>query len=140
MLSTLTQTIVFYNNNEPHLIILLILTSTLAAGIVQDTFAGEGEGGEEETTGGYFYCYFTAQARNRFLTLEFLSRKKTNTRMRIRKGRTYTYIPRRLGGVGLASLEYAHYNSFQGINTYYSYLVVQNNLDSKYTLLISSLV
>ena len=30
----------------------------LAAGIVQDTFAGEageGEGGEEETTGGYFY-------------------------------------------------------------------------------------
>ena len=42
----------------------------LAAGIVQDTFAGEaveGEGGEEETTGGYFYCYFywhfTAQAR-----------------------------------------------------------------------------
>ena len=35
-----------------------LLTSTLAAGIVQDTFAGEaeeGEGGEEETTGGYFY-------------------------------------------------------------------------------------
>ena len=33
----------------------------LAAGIVQDTFAGEaveGEGGEEETAGGYFYCYF----------------------------------------------------------------------------------
>ena len=30
----------------------------LAAGIVQDTFAGEAEGGEEETTGGYFYCYF----------------------------------------------------------------------------------
>ena len=42
----------------------------LTAGIVQDMFAGEaveGEGGEEETTGGYFYCYFywyfTAQAR-----------------------------------------------------------------------------
>ena len=33
----------------------------LAAGIVLDTFAGEageGEGGEEEMTGGYFYCYF----------------------------------------------------------------------------------
>ena len=33
------------------------MRSTQAAGIVQDTFAGEageGEGGEEETTGGYF--------------------------------------------------------------------------------------
>ena len=33
----------------------------LAAGIVRDRFVGEaveGEGGEEETTGGYFYCYF----------------------------------------------------------------------------------
>ena len=33
--------------------------SMLAAGMVQDTLAGEageGEGGEEETTGGYFYC------------------------------------------------------------------------------------
>ena len=33
----------------------------LAAGIVQDTFAGytgEGEGDEEEKTGGYFYRYF----------------------------------------------------------------------------------
>ena len=33
----------------------------LAASIVQDTFAREAvenEGGEEETTGGYFYCYF----------------------------------------------------------------------------------
>ena len=41
------------NNNEP-----LLICSTLAAGIVQDTFsgeAGEGEGDEEETTGGYFY-------------------------------------------------------------------------------------
>ena len=39
-------------NNEP------ILSSILAAGIVQDTFAGEaGEAGEGdmETTGGYFY-------------------------------------------------------------------------------------
>ena len=40
-------------NNE-----LILIRSTQAAGIVQDTFAGEGEGGEEETTGGYFYCYF----------------------------------------------------------------------------------
>ena len=50
--------------------------SMLAAGIVQDTFVGEavegercspdtfageavqGEGGEEKTTGGYFYCYY----------------------------------------------------------------------------------
>ena len=46
----------------------------LAAGIVQDTFAGEGEGGEEETTGGYlllplrleFFC---------FLVLEFILQK-----------------------------------------------------------------
>ena len=54
MLSALTPknqcTLIILINNEP------ILTSTLAAGIAQDTFAGEageGEGGEEETTGGY---------------------------------------------------------------------------------------
>ena len=44
----------FVVNNEP-----LQIRSMLAAGIVQDTFAGEsgeGEGSEEETTGGYFYC------------------------------------------------------------------------------------
>ena len=38
-----------------------ILTSMLAAGIVQEMFAGEageGEGGEEETAGDYCYCYF----------------------------------------------------------------------------------
>ena len=42
----------------------------MPAVIVQDMFAGEAresEGGEEETTGGYFHCYFywtfTAQAR-----------------------------------------------------------------------------
>ena len=60
------QCCIFVLNNKPKL-----LRSVLAAGIVQDTFAGEageGEGGEEETTGGYFYCYFywytfTAQAR-----------------------------------------------------------------------------
>ena len=31
----------------------LLLTSTLAAGMVQDMFAGEGEGGKEEKAG---YC------------------------------------------------------------------------------------
>ena len=46
----------------------ILVHSMLAAGIVQDTFSGEaveGKGGEEETSGGYFYCYlywyFTAQ-------------------------------------------------------------------------------
>ena len=51
MLSALNK-----NNNEP-----ILISSTLAAGIVQDTFAGEtgeGEGGKEETTGVYFYRYF----------------------------------------------------------------------------------
>ena len=38
----------------------ILIRSKLAASIVQDTFAEavEKEGGEEETTGGYFYCYF----------------------------------------------------------------------------------
>ena len=54
MLSALTQTIkkLYFINNEP------ILISMLAAGIVQDMFAGEdgeGDGDEEEMTGGYFY-------------------------------------------------------------------------------------
>ena len=39
-----------------------MIRSMLAAGIVQDTFAGEaveGEGGEEEMAGGYFYwCFY----------------------------------------------------------------------------------
>ena len=46
----------FFINNKP-----ILIRSMLAAGIVQDTFVGEaveGEGGEEETTGGYFYCFF----------------------------------------------------------------------------------
>ena len=51
MLSALTPknqcTLIILINNEP------ILTSTLAAGIAQDTFAGEAGEGEEETTGGY---------------------------------------------------------------------------------------
>ena len=42
------------------LVIVTVLSSILAAGIVQDTFAGEklekaSAGGEVETTGGYFY-------------------------------------------------------------------------------------
>ena len=68
------------------------LTSTLAAGIMQDMFAGEAEGGEE-MTGGYFYCYFYCSGWKffRFLANEFLS-QNTNTRMRIRNVHTYTYI------------------------------------------------
>ena len=70
----------------------------LAAGIVQDTFAGEaveGEGGEEETTGGYFYCYFywyilplRLESLPFFLALEFKS-QNTHAHMRIRSRRTY---------------------------------------------------
>ena len=42
------------------ILVIVILSSTLAAGIVLDTFAGEklekaSTGGEVETTGGYFY-------------------------------------------------------------------------------------
>ena len=50
MLSGLTQKLKIILNNEP------ILTSTLAAGIVLDTFAGgagDGKGVEEEMTGDY---------------------------------------------------------------------------------------
>ena len=39
----------------------VFLLISMVAVIVQDTFAGEAaesEGGEEETTGRYFYCYF----------------------------------------------------------------------------------
>ena len=64
----------------------------LAAGIVQDTLAGkvgEGEGGEVETTGGYFYHW--AGNSSRFVAIEFLS-KIANARTRIRNVRTYVYI------------------------------------------------
>ena len=74
----------------------------LAAGIVQDTFAGEaveGEGGEEETTGGYFYCYFywyilplRLESLPFFLALEFKS-QNTHAHMRIRNRRTYYEFP-----------------------------------------------
>ena len=65
----------------------------LAAGIVQDTFAGEaGEGergGEVETTEGYFY--HPVGNSSRFVAIEFLS-QITNTRTCIRNVRTYVYI------------------------------------------------
>ena len=57
MLSALTKNmtdLTILINNEP-----ILIRSTQAAGIMQDTFAGvagEGEGGKEEMTGGYFYC------------------------------------------------------------------------------------
>ena len=55
-LAPITKMLYFLINNKP-----ILIRSMLAAGIVQDTFAGEAgedEGGEEEITGGYFYCYF----------------------------------------------------------------------------------
>ena len=55
------------NNNEP-----ILTHSMLDAGIVQDTFAGkagEGKGGEGETTGGYFYCYFYRSGQKFFCVL-----------------------------------------------------------------------
>ena len=50
------ENMLYFINNEP-----ILIRSMQAAGIVLDTFAGEageGKGGEEEITGGYFYCYF----------------------------------------------------------------------------------
>ena len=67
----------FLINNKP-----ILISSMLAAVIVQDRFVGEaveGEGSEEETTGGYFYCYFYWYSYRsglkvfRFLALEFNS-------------------------------------------------------------------
>ena len=55
-LVSLTKMLYFLINNKP-----ILIRSMLAANIVQDTFAGEAvanEGGEDETSGGYFYCYF----------------------------------------------------------------------------------
>ena len=55
-LASLTKKCCYLINNKP-----ILIRSKLAASIVQDTFAREAvenEGGEEETTGGYFYCYF----------------------------------------------------------------------------------
>ena len=71
------------NSSEP-----ILIHSTQAAGRVQDSCvgeAGEGERGEEEMTGGYFYRYFYRSGKKvfRFLVLEFLW-QNTHTRMRIR--------------------------------------------------------
>ena len=65
----------------------------LAAGIVQDMLLEKlekvGEGGEVETTGGYFY--HLGGNSSRFVAIEFLS-QITNARTRIRNVRTYVYI------------------------------------------------
>ena len=84
-------------NNEP------ILSSMLAAGIVQDTFAGEAGEGEREAKWRRLEATSTTRAGNssRFVAIEFLS-QITNTHMCIRNVRTYTYIDD-YGG-GLASL------------------------------------
>ena len=50
-----------------------MISSMLAAGIVQDMFVGEAVEGEEETTGGYFYCYFYWYFTDRLESLPFLS-------------------------------------------------------------------
>ena len=55
-LASLTKMLYFLINNKP-----ILIRSMMGANIVQATFAGEAvenEGGEKETTGGYFYCYF----------------------------------------------------------------------------------
>ena len=61
----------------------------VAAGIVQNMFAGgtgDGEGGEERSTGCFFYHCFYRSGRKffRFLAIEFLS-QNTKILMRIRK-------------------------------------------------------
>ena len=76
-------------NNEP------ILTSTLAAGIVLDTFveeAGEGEGVEEETTGGYLYRYFYCSGGKFFRFLALNLYHKTLTRACVSEMYVYIHI------------------------------------------------
>ena len=61
----------FLINNKP-----ILIGSMFAAGIVQDRFvgeAGEGEGGEEETTGCYFSATSTGTFTARLESLPFLS-------------------------------------------------------------------
>ena len=61
----------FLINNKP-----ILISSMLAAGIVQDTFLGEAvedEGGEEETTGGYSTATSTGTFTARLESLPFLS-------------------------------------------------------------------
>ena len=75
------------------ILVIVILSSTLAAGIVQDSLLEKLEktsaGCEVETTGGYF-CGRIGNS-SRFLAIEFLS-QITNTRTRIRNVRTYVRI------------------------------------------------
>ena len=91
MLSGLTKKtciLVIVINNEP------ILSSMLAAGLVQDTFAGEaGEGERGRRSGDEWRLLLPPWAGNssRFVAIEFLS-QITNTRTRIRNVRTYVYI------------------------------------------------
>ena len=67
MLSAPTKKLLYFNtyyNNEP-----IMTRSTLAAGKVQDTFAGEArevEGGEDEKTGGYFPAKFPQDTISKF--------------------------------------------------------------------------
>ena len=88
----------FLINTKP-----ILIRSKLAASIVEDTFAREAvenEGGEEETTGGYFYCYFywylyrRARKSFRFLALDLI--RKTITRACVLETdvRIYIYISR----------------------------------------------
>ena len=64
-------------NNKP------ILSSMLAAGVVQDTFAGEAGEGEPRRLSG-------DEATKAFVAIEFLS-QITNTLTRIRNVRTYVH-------------------------------------------------
>ena len=92
MLSGLTKKTcisVIVINNEP------ILSSMLAAGIVQDTYAGEAGEGERgrRSEDDWRLLLRTTWAGNfsRFVAIEFLS-QITNIRTHIRNIRTYVYI------------------------------------------------
>ena len=89
MLSGLTKKtciLAIVTNNRP------ILSSMLAAGVVQDTFAGVAGEGEREAKWRRLEATSTTRAGNssRFVAIEFLS-QITNTRTRIRNVRTYVY-------------------------------------------------
>ena len=83
-----TCILVIVINNEP------IQSSMLAAGIVQDTFAGkagEGEWGRRSGDDWRLLLPPGPEILPRFVAIEFLS-QITNTRTRIRNVRTYVYI------------------------------------------------
>ena len=87
MLSGLTKRtcilVIIVINNEP------ILSSMLAAGIVQDTFAGEAGEGERGRRSRDDWRLLLPPGPD-FVAIEFLS-QITNTRTCIRNVRTYTY-------------------------------------------------